>query len=1186
MKNLTKIFMAVVAGMFAFACVTDTTMDPAAQVGNEANGVVKTVLSVEIANSEELRTQLGEFGSQGYPMYWSNGDKISVNGKESIALTLGEEQTNVVNFTFDSNLSTPYCVTYPAAAEGQVKFEANQSHASNTTFGNDVATMYAYSEDGEDIQLQHLTGVLKIGVVGSANLVLAQISTVDRAPIAGAFAFDFVKGEATPTTTSKNVISYSFGEGAALSTTEPTYLHIAVPAGVYDELYVTLYDNEGGVMYATVKAGDNKPLAAGKVREFKKNNEEQFITYAPNAEVYAVKSAEDLVKFAADVNAAGGTLEKNLLFVNDIDMEGVAWTPLTWSSNATILGNGYAIKNLKAPLFEVLTPNVKGLHLKDVNITANGAVKALAALTNDFKGTTISNCSVSGSITATGVNRSTHIGAFVGILRVATEISNCTNNASISVTMNAGAATNEPYVDVAGLVGHVKKVSGLNLKLSNNTNNGSVSIYGATNEAVSLGGIVGKFDGEIVVNAKNCTNSGALRVEMSQCLENRVGGIWGKYYHAVENNGYTVTNCSNSGDITIKVATTSNLCVGGCFGMIYVGSSKQGCVQTLNNCDNSGNITIDGGEDTTHGKGYIGGVNGYHVGYKQVSNCDNNGDIVIKSAAKTDTSYIGGLFGLFRHHDANRNPSVVSNCNNTGHLKIETNSTAASYIGGIAAWLYSTTVGDITFTRCNNYGSVLANCTENGGAVYLGGMFGFANRNKDGGLAIQNCKNAVQNNSNNAVKITNGTYSGAAYMGGLVAYSDTKMAVSGCENSMPIVVDANQTNTVYAGGFCGQIIHAIADLTTTVNSFTNSGNLSFVQQTSSSLLSVSQFLGYFNKSGGINMTINVDGYNNTGALNINTHVTSAIYCGGIFGYPRTGKAFTNVENSTVAGSINVGGSADNNVYVGGFTGNSSAISTYTNCHNQAPITVGTVINEGKTGNVCAAGLFATQLNPITATSCSNSEIITVTGSTGDKGNAASQAYIGGITAYLAHNLTLNNVSNNGNILVGSEGKSFSSTNNLSVGGIIGDMSTNGFAYSFEGEVASTGNITVKNATAEEVISIGGVVGSTITTTAGATVDCKIEAISYPNVGMVVGVAHSDATKVTNCSVAGTIDKGKDGPHYDPKEDEYVDSGWYSDPATLYSTNFHNYIYSATVDASVATGDGCTCPTPVPETPAE
>ncbi len=33
MKNLTKIFMAVVAGMFAFSCVTDTTDDLGIEVG-------------------------------------------------------------------------------------------------------------------------------------------------------------------------------------------------------------------------------------------------------------------------------------------------------------------------------------------------------------------------------------------------------------------------------------------------------------------------------------------------------------------------------------------------------------------------------------------------------------------------------------------------------------------------------------------------------------------------------------------------------------------------------------------------------------------------------------------------------------------------------------------------------------------------------------------------------------------------------------------------------------------------------------------------------------------------------------------------------------------------------------------------------------------------------------------------
>ncbi|MBO7219725.1 MAG: hypothetical protein J6V21_00895, partial [Alistipes sp.] len=184
---MTKIFMAVVAGMFAFSCVTDTTVDSNPTFESEVGGV-KTVLSVGIANSEELRTQLGGYANGKYPMYWSNGDKISVNGVESNSLVLEEGEKSVeAEFGFGESLSTPYCIAYPAAAAGEVKFEANQSHASNTTFGNNVAAMWGYS-DGEGVVLQHLTGVLKIGVVaneaiGEKNLVYAQVSTIDRTPI-------------------------------------------------------------------------------------------------------------------------------------------------------------------------------------------------------------------------------------------------------------------------------------------------------------------------------------------------------------------------------------------------------------------------------------------------------------------------------------------------------------------------------------------------------------------------------------------------------------------------------------------------------------------------------------------------------------------------------------------------------------------------------------------------------------------------------------------------------------------------------------------------------------------------------------------------------------------------------------------------------------------------------------------
>ena len=83
MKNLTKIFMAVVAGMFAFSCVTDTTEDLGVQLGGAHKG--QTTLSISMA--EVTKTHLGEKVGELYPLLWSEGDAIAVNGVVSTPLT-------------------------------------------------------------------------------------------------------------------------------------------------------------------------------------------------------------------------------------------------------------------------------------------------------------------------------------------------------------------------------------------------------------------------------------------------------------------------------------------------------------------------------------------------------------------------------------------------------------------------------------------------------------------------------------------------------------------------------------------------------------------------------------------------------------------------------------------------------------------------------------------------------------------------------------------------------------------------------------------------------------------------------------------------------------------------------------------------------------------------------------------
>ena len=227
MKTFLKLCVVVAIMVAGFACTTDATKDLAVELG-KVEGQTTLTLSLE-----ESRTQLGEAVAGLYPVTWSEGDKISVNGVESSSITISENAA-VATFTFNETLSYPYAIAYPAAAAGKVVF-ADQQPQSEGTFANGAAAMYGYKSAEGGLALNHLTGVLKIGVVGTGAINFVQISTVDRAPIAGEFAIDFATGELTPTSASKYQISAAFEEsadgdaGLALSS-EPKYLHFTVPA--------------------------------------------------------------------------------------------------------------------------------------------------------------------------------------------------------------------------------------------------------------------------------------------------------------------------------------------------------------------------------------------------------------------------------------------------------------------------------------------------------------------------------------------------------------------------------------------------------------------------------------------------------------------------------------------------------------------------------------------------------------------------------------------------------------------------------------------------------------------------------------------------------------------------------------------------------------------------------------------
>ena len=102
MKNLAKIFTAIVVAFAAYSCVADATEDLGVQIGN---GEGQTTLTLSL---EESRTQLGEKADGIYPLYWSEGDVIAVNGQQSAALTEGAAGKASATFTFEP--AVEYCI--------------------------------------------------------------------------------------------------------------------------------------------------------------------------------------------------------------------------------------------------------------------------------------------------------------------------------------------------------------------------------------------------------------------------------------------------------------------------------------------------------------------------------------------------------------------------------------------------------------------------------------------------------------------------------------------------------------------------------------------------------------------------------------------------------------------------------------------------------------------------------------------------------------------------------------------------------------------------------------------------------------------------------------------------------------------------------------------------------------------
>ena len=1088
MKNLTKLFVAVAVLAAGFACTTDATED----LGVQLNGAqTEIVLSLE-----ESRTQLGEKVGDLYPLYWSEGDKIAVNGVVSNEAPAEAVGAAAATFTLNGTLTYPYNVIYPAPAEGVVAvaegcypvvFPTTQEYKAGNIDGK-AAAMYGYAEEGSAPALHHLTGVLRFAVKGEETLSQIVVKAQNGA-IAGTYDVNCATGALTAQEGStSDTVTVSFGEGLTLGA-EATPIYVVVPAGEYGNVEALLTTTTGEQMSVMFKTAGEKAVKAGVVREFAEFAFEENID---SGDEFIIDSKETLIRFAMNPT-------KSAKVTANIDMTGYDWTPIEGFDGFTFDGGNFEIKGLNDPLFGTTSSEIKNVKLVDVDLCSNNraafgaiACKILATSATPVK---MTNCSATGNMLVSNPDyelESTYSIAnffrYGGLLGDAggVDISECTNYVNVTVKqLNKSGETCTTIIrpEVGGVVAH------------------------ASYKSIAT-------DVTAKSSVKNCHNYGTIKYEDIDTTPLYCPAIAGVVGYGTDASATVIENCTNHGPVSINATTTGST---GSNGALYIGGvlgkSTSG---SMKNCSNSATITADG----TLKSLAIGGAIGYAYNV-EVENVHNTGAVLVKETTRINGIFAGGVGAIL--YNGTGGTGYSKGCTNDAPVTVlastmENYSTGKYFyrIGGITGFGRNAlsdcvnkengdvyTAGNITnthtdgselalqiagivgyktvagITNCDNYGDVTVNTH-------------FTNHSTDedvikaqvfsmGGVSAYSTYNPTESDNHGNITF-GGSYVGyRAFIGGVHADGITQNIFPGpgVVNSGDITISEGAVIDIYQlylGGICGG-----TERSTEMTSATNNGNI-LIDGTVTGVVRLGGITGYrnnpcsgsivnngnitFGKSstiGGDSFVGGIFGYMtssatdavfkdlvNNGKITFNGTNTGIVTFGGVSG----SGGVINATNMTNKGDIEVIGTYKQAFRVGGvigYTNNEKCKASY--LHNYGKITVK---GEHFNGNNSYVGGVVGLQQGASADYCYNYENSTITVDIKNGNNVE----VGGVTCKFQDTTT--NLKNDADISVAGTYNGY-----VKVSGVIAE--TNGYKRSYH---ANTGDITV-SAKAASYMAVGG-----------------------------------------------------------------------------------------------------------------
>ena len=612
------------------------------------------------ATGDFSRTWLdAESGAGTLSVYWSDGDRVSVNGVASSPISVAYgEKISEADFKV-RNVEAPYRLLYPAEAchsngvngPMQIAIPAEQQWAGGS-FSCGAAILYGYAETSDAaIQLKNLCGAVRVTLkdVSASNVITSlTLNSLGSEPVAGDFTLDAVSGALTPVSGTGS-LTMLFPEGGVTLTPEGQDFIFALPAGHYPSGFgLRFIDADRRVLKCfwlrpSEGAEAGVTLRPGALVSF------DAMEYVPGAR--EITSAEDWEDFAAACN--NGTLgsewvDKNGVVTISADFSTPSLTPLQYF-DAILDGGGHTLTQTAGdlPLITNLSGTVRNLTLAGNNTPRNP----------DTAGASV----------------------FVSILQEGGCIENCVNKTDIS--------SSGPVKTIGGAF--VRTIAGG--RILNCTNEGKINLkvdISGEEFSFAAGGIAGTFLKPAECGLiRGCVNRGAVNCTLikpagtaASCSYEGFGGIIGTVVDGTADCFLTIEDCTNEADVnvTYSAAPTSTHATisgaGGILGMAVVlngtgmlpwyyspstrpSPASMDCVyMQLKRCINRGNVHSDlistcSSDDAT--KAFSGGIAGVLNGRKDypvtVEDCETYGKVVpheFKYSRSALSTAAGGLCGM------------------------------------------------------------------------------------------------------------------------------------------------------------------------------------------------------------------------------------------------------------------------------------------------------------------------------------------------------------------------------------------------------------------------------------------------------------------------------------------------------------------------------------------------------------